>query len=369
MSCCIDAIWCMTNRTALISALLLSMCVYGQHDTLRENFDDGTPRVVYPMLDGKYHGYCKQWWPNGQLRSEGNWINGMQEGRYISYFDNGNVQQEDWYHKGKWTRCKSYHANGSKSLFFWIGPNGYKQKSWYDNGKMLIREKHVRGQPITCMDAMTDTAVSNIHDQVCYCGDVRVFLKDSAYVDSFGNPVNVKYRFRYVEWYENGQMKSRRTYKHGRYRSKEWHENSDVVALAIDTPSLAQNPTSTAWSNPDTGLLDTRLSLADTIVQEVQIDYISESKIHYYIHVYHYGQQGIDFGFSNSGQADIDSSYYPILQTEIDKYSKEYTFYHGGPDCYIGIGINKVDPRYYLLVVDSCVSLLFVANTKLLLKE
>ena len=215
----------------LIAVLLLfSVCVQGQIDTLRQDYNNGSPQFIYPTLDSQYHGNCKQWFPNGQLWSEGNWITGKQDGLQVTYFENGAIQMKSWYKSGAIAKSKLYHANGKKSLFSWTSTNSGKQYFWYESGKKLIKERYKNGHPITCSSAISlDTTPSQVRVESCYCGVIPVFWKDSVYVDSAGNPVNLDYNYQSVEWFESGPMKSKTEYKKGKGYRKEWDANGNLI--------------------------------------------------------------------------------------------------------------------------------------------
>ena len=106
-------------------------------------------------------------------------------------------------------------------------------------------------------------------------------------------------------------------------------------------------------------------TITDTIIQTIKIKQVNKIEIEYDIYTDHYDSLGYSFGFGISGRASADSSYFPILHDKVDNYSTDYTFYHGGSDCYTGIGINKADPDFAIIITDNCVKDLFVTDKKL----
>ena len=47
------------------------------------------------MSDGYRNGYCKFFYQNGKLKSEGNYEMGKEEGLIVTYFENGNKEFEE----------------------------------------------------------------------------------------------------------------------------------------------------------------------------------------------------------------------------------------------------------------------------------
>ena len=75
--------------------------------------------------EGKTQGDWKLYYPSGELKATGNYIDGMKEGEWIFYFINGQIEQ-----KGNYARDR---------------PQG-PWKWWYENGKILREERYRRGK-------------------------------------------------------------------------------------------------------------------------------------------------------------------------------------------------------------------------------
>ncbi|MDQ3100520.1 MAG: hypothetical protein M3R08_03970, partial [Bacteroidota bacterium] len=59
-------------------------------DDLREGewiytYDDGKRNFVGEFVNGERHGKHKWWWPNGQLKMEGRYVMGLEQGDFIQY--------------------------------------------------------------------------------------------------------------------------------------------------------------------------------------------------------------------------------------------------------------------------------------------
>ena len=64
------------------------------------------------MLDGYKNGYCKYYYENGKLKSEGNYKMGKEEGLIISYFENGHKESEEFFLDGILNgKCKYFDEN------------------------------------------------------------------------------------------------------------------------------------------------------------------------------------------------------------------------------------------------------------------
>ncbi|MFT4662993.1 MAG: hypothetical protein ACI9AT_000824 [Ulvibacter sp.] len=219
------------REIVLISTLLIiALNLHGQKDTLRKVYENGNARFAYPTLDGEYHGLCRMWHKNGQLQSEGKWINGKQDGLQVSYFDNGNISLKAWYVLGKLRKSKAYHENGNKSLFSNVRTNGLFNRFWYESGERLMKHREIKGRSITCSSSESmDGSPPSLENETCYCGDIKVYRQDTVFVDSLGVTVNQKMRLRNTEWFESGGVKSRTTLKNGFSVRKEWDEEGEPI--------------------------------------------------------------------------------------------------------------------------------------------
>lgn len=211
-----------------------------QNDTLIGYHENGNLSYLYPKLNNKYHGICKRWYPSGKLWSEGKWINGKQYGKHISYFENGEIQFVSWNKKGAFKKSKSYYSNGNKSLFNYYYSNEGLSKYWYENGNKLMVNKYKKGQPISCSRQILSDGSVSTENEFCYCGNERVFWKDSAYVDSLGNQVNKKFSYSIKEWYEDGTLKSKTMLKKGKEIKKEYDING--ILIKEEETSIEKEP-------------------------------------------------------------------------------------------------------------------------------
>lgn len=66
-----------------------------------EYFESGSPKVQATMLNGEFIGQALVFHPNGNIWQKGNYENGLKHGIWIILKDNGSVEKEEQYSKGK----------------------------------------------------------------------------------------------------------------------------------------------------------------------------------------------------------------------------------------------------------------------------
>jgi len=78
--------------------------------------------------------------PNGKTRSEGNYVNGFEEGLWKYYYDTGTLQEEANYKKGKLNgRVKRFHPNGNIMVdgYFRMNAQDSIQRTYTAEGKLV----------------------------------------------------------------------------------------------------------------------------------------------------------------------------------------------------------------------------------------
>jgi uncharacterized protein len=80
---------------------------------------------------GKLQGKVKNYYTNGKLKDEMNYVNDLPEGYYVSYYKNGKIMNEGWYENGKMKGYwNAYYADGTPEnrLYYVMGNlKGYQQ--------------------------------------------------------------------------------------------------------------------------------------------------------------------------------------------------------------------------------------------------
>jgi TonB family protein len=94
------------------------------------------------------NGVSMTWYKNGQLQSQGNFINGKQAGKMQTWHENGNLKSEMSYKDGKNEgKSLSWYENGqleSESNYV-NGKNEGESHSWYKNGKLKSEFSYTNG--------------------------------------------------------------------------------------------------------------------------------------------------------------------------------------------------------------------------------
>ena len=85
--------------------LLILLCVpligIGQPETKKEYFDNGQIKSQGSYIDGKEEGYWKFYYETGQLRLEVNYTDGKKDGLLNEYYKNGQLRYEANYIDGQ----------------------------------------------------------------------------------------------------------------------------------------------------------------------------------------------------------------------------------------------------------------------------
>jgi antitoxin component YwqK of YwqJK toxin-antitoxin module len=92
--------------------------------------------------DMEYH---KSFFPNGQIKTEGNMHNGKKEGKWMSWYENGIPWSETWFENGiKHGTTVSWYPSGKKMYEgeYTNGENSGIWKYWDKEGNLVKEELH-----------------------------------------------------------------------------------------------------------------------------------------------------------------------------------------------------------------------------------
>lgn len=91
------------------------------------------------IVEGKKEGRWVSYFANGNVQREGEYRNGKKEGLWILYWPGGNKQSEATFREGKYTGLyTAYHQNGKRRLqgryndFAGVPADGTKEGPWND---------------------------------------------------------------------------------------------------------------------------------------------------------------------------------------------------------------------------------------------
>ena len=119
-----------------------AMCLNGKlHGLCTTYYPEGQKKVVIPFVKGKTYGIVKKWWPDGSPISEVAYIDDQKHGHEVTWYDNGNREYDKTYVCGKlhglW---KEWYKNGSPSnlIFFDKGVQVGLRLRWYQEGQLAL---------------------------------------------------------------------------------------------------------------------------------------------------------------------------------------------------------------------------------------
>jgi len=126
-------------KLIILSFLLSSICTFGQS---KINFSDLEERDgLFYEIDSKtpYTGQCVTTFPSGKLGMGGTIKNGLRDGEWIWFYENGNKKRYCVYKKGvKDGSSIFFYKNGvKKSEIVFSNDINIKQTSWDESGKQI----------------------------------------------------------------------------------------------------------------------------------------------------------------------------------------------------------------------------------------
>ena len=102
---------------------------------------DSDENIIYDLNNGK--GYLKEYFNDGQLKYEGNYLNGKRNGLGKEYYYDGNIKFEGQYKNGnRWKGC-GYNRNNEIAFEIRDG-KGYL-KEYYNNGVLEFEGEYSKG--------------------------------------------------------------------------------------------------------------------------------------------------------------------------------------------------------------------------------
>lgn len=128
-----------------ITLMILNMfgCAPGLEEVVTETYADGTPKIIkYFDGEGKYKTMVKEafFYPDGQLRMQGEYKEGAKHGKWISYYNNGNKWSIGYYKEGiNDGKTITWHENGQKYYegSYRDGERAGIWKFWDENGEFI----------------------------------------------------------------------------------------------------------------------------------------------------------------------------------------------------------------------------------------
>lgn len=186
-------------RTLATIALILSIIIFTACSNIEKNYwENGNLKSELPYKNGKLNGTAVWYYEDGTIQMEVNYANDIIEGSSIRYHDNGRKDTEEMYvnnlRQGKATEY-SYSGKRVEQKHYLNDTLHGKYFKWYPNSELQIAGEFIEG----------------LYDGTwLYYGDYGDLVGEGKYVAGSGIQ-----RF----WYPNGSVRSRTTYvnnlKHG----------------------------------------------------------------------------------------------------------------------------------------------------------
>ena len=269
--------------------LLISFMFAGLFDTLKSEPEDG-PFVEYYIsgqlkskgnfLDGVQNGHWQFYYVNEILQSEGNYINGVQDGNWFHYYDNGKIQQKEFYKLGYPVEIVSYFKNGNikeesflkhdiEDILNLKNDTEGVIKKYYENGNIEYEENYINGNLSGKWYRFYDTG--ELWQEV--------------------NCANNSFQGLFTTYYKNGNKKSEKIYKDGVQvegsLSTEYYENGMIkVECIVDRHYINDEK----WGEMEVLGCDSIILYWETGFKSAEGKYLEEKKVGKWIY---YSKDGI----------------------------------------------------------------------------
>jgi antitoxin component YwqK of YwqJK toxin-antitoxin module len=101
-------------------------------------------------VNDEKEGIWKEYFSNGNIKNQINYNNGTADGYAIMYYENGNISEEGTWRNRTWIGdYKYYYENGNPAYIWKYNENGKRtgiQQYFYENGKKMIEGEWVEGK-------------------------------------------------------------------------------------------------------------------------------------------------------------------------------------------------------------------------------
>tara|TARA_B100001250_G_scaffold401956_1_gene414449 strand:- start:793 stop:1602 length:810 start_codon:yes stop_codon:yes gene_type:complete len=244
----------------LLLLLIIPLLSVGQNDTIKEYFENGKLSIFY-ICDfnelGEYDGLYKSWYPDGDIREEGNYTNGVKNGCWKYYssssdkryreptgktegcYKNGLPEGvwKEWYWQNSQLESEKNYKNGVLDgvITFWYLDGTMKKKhhfkngkkhglseSFWENGELYYALHYVHGEPEgECKEydkngmlRLSETYVNGKKEGLLTINYSSGELWNNIYFK------NGEKHGSYKVWYKNGQEKFIGMYTDGELKSE-----------------------------------------------------------------------------------------------------------------------------------------------------
>ena len=172
-------------------------------------YENGQIKSEENYKDGKKEGKSTTWYQSGEILRENNYKNGKKEGKFTNWYENAQKKSEEnylddkregkstWWHEDGLIKSDTNYKNNYKEG---------KETTWYESGQIKSEINYIKG------------------------GGKETTWYESGQIKSERNYKNNKREGKETSWYENGQIESEIHYKNNKREGKEtsWYENGQI---------------------------------------------------------------------------------------------------------------------------------------------
>ena len=222
----------LTIITATISSFT-SFELFGQ-DSLKKSVTFLPLKSDYPTVDGRFHGLCRRWYSDGQLASSGYFIDGVQNGKWISYYENGELQSKTTFDRGYAKNYSRFDTNGIATIEMKTNLFAVKDISRNANGVKMYSSTYKHGVPVNCSSINKMNGKDTIFD-LCTYKSIPVSDKNGIYFDNSRKKIPQIFKGKIEGWHENGKRKIRYFYRRGKLEGTwtEWDLEGNIVRQKV----------------------------------------------------------------------------------------------------------------------------------------
>lgn len=120
-----------------------------KHGVQTSWYENGQIKSVYNYVNGEKHENCKEWHEHGKIRRDQNYINGKRNGTSKEWYENEQIEVDYNYVNDKLHGiCKEWYKNGQIRIDsnYKNGEKHGKNKAWFDDGKIKYDVTYVNGE-------------------------------------------------------------------------------------------------------------------------------------------------------------------------------------------------------------------------------
>ncbi len=132
----------MINKIPRLCFLIIVLSFWGcsNDGKLTEYFDNGQLKKIAEINEnGDLHGTVTEYHENGTVKSIGNWVDGIEDGEFKTFYNNGQLQAHYFMKDGLLSDCADHFTNEGNLLEKKCYQNGKKHGAFkrYDSGELI----------------------------------------------------------------------------------------------------------------------------------------------------------------------------------------------------------------------------------------